>query len=182
MANRTVAAVLVVSAAMVLSGCGATRVISVNCGGEKTYVDKAGIEWVPGQELEDDKDWGAVGGMVVDRDPVEIPGTDSPAIYLTERYGMDSYEFKLAPGTYTLRLHFAETWDGITGAAERVFTVSVNGKEVLKDFDPFQEAGGLNKPVVKIIKGVSPAEGKIVIGFTENIQNPVINGIEVLKE
>jgi len=94
---------------------------------------------------------------------------------------MAGYVFKLAPGKYTVRLHFAETYDGVTSDGERVFDVSFNGKVVLKDFDVFKEAGGANKPVIKEIKGVEVTD-KLAIDFETNQQNPEINGIEILAE
>ena len=60
--------------------------------------------------------------------------------------------------------------------------MSINGKEVLKDFDPYKDAGDFNKPAVKTFKDVEPVNGQIVIGFTPNIENPQINGIEILQQ
>ena len=71
-----------------------------------------------------------------------MTGTDIATIYETERYSMDSYKFTVPNGKYTVRLHFAETYEGIYGPGERVFSVSLQGKEVLKDIDPFKDAGG----------------------------------------
>lgn len=163
-------------------GCASEPLYRINCGASEDYVDQAGNTWLADQEMTKDAAWGCVGGMTVARSPEEIPGTDAPDVYLNECYSMDAYKFKLPPGTYTARLHFAETFSGVTAAGERVFDVSVNGKVVLKDFDPFKEAGGAFKPAVKELKGLEPKDGKLVIGFTANIQNPEINGIEIIPE
>ncbi len=93
-----------------------------------------------------------------------------------------TYKFEVPNGKYTVNLHFAETYEGISGEGERVFSVSINGKEVLKDFDPYKEAGDFNKPVVKEFKGIEPVDGQITIGFTPNVENPQINGIEIISE
>jgi hypothetical protein len=53
---------------------------------------------------------------------------------------------------------------------------------VLKDFDPYKEASGFQKPVVKTIEDVAVTGGEIVIKFTMNVQNPEINGIEILSK
>jgi hypothetical protein len=84
-------------------------------------------------------------------------------------------------GRYTVRLHFAETFEGIMGPGERVFSVSVPGQEVLKDLDLFKTVGPL-KPLVKEYKGVVVENGQLVVGFTPNIENPQICGIEILAE
>ncbi|MDP6634245.1 MAG: malectin domain-containing carbohydrate-binding protein [Phycisphaerae bacterium] len=168
-------------AGALLAGCATKPVYSINCGADEIYVDAAGKTWLADQEKSDKLDWGVVGGEVVLRDIVEIPGTQAPMVYLNECYSMAGYVFKLAPGKYTVRLHFAETFEGITAEGERVFDVSINEKVVLKDFDVFKEAGGAFKPVIKEIKGVEVAD-KLAIDFTTNVQNPEINGIEILAE
>jgi len=163
------------------SGCAATPVYTINCGADQVYVDDSGKTWLADQEKTDDNEWGVIAGEVVLRDEVDIPGTPAPNVYLNECYLMAGYEFSLAPGKYTVRLHFAETFEGITAEGERVFDVSFNGKVVLKDFDVFKEAGGPFKPVIKEFTGVE-VKDKLAVDFETNIQNPEINGIEILKE
>jgi len=156
-------------------------VLRVDCGAFEPFKDKRGNLWAADQELEAGKAWGADDGMTIDRPDVGITGTEIPRIYETERYSMDSYKFTVPNGRYTVRLHFAETFDGIMGPEERVFSVSVPGQEVLKDLDLFKTVGFL-KPLVKEYKGVSVENGQLVIGFTPNIENPQICGIEILAE
>jgi enterochelin esterase-like enzyme len=156
-------------------------VLRVDCGAFAPYKDKLGNVWAADQELGAGKTWGADDGMTIEREGVGITGTDLVRIYETERYSMNSYKFTVPNGKYTVRLHFAETFEGITGPGERVFSVSVPGQEVLKDLDLFKTVGFL-KPLVKEYKGVSVENGQLVIGFTPNIENPQICGIEILAE
>ena len=156
--------------------------LRVDCGSYSEYTDKAGNVWQADQEKTEDNTWGAVYGSVIERPGLNIPDTDCPIIYESERYSMDAYEFEVPKGKYTVTLHFAETYEGIYGEGERVFNVSINGKEVLKDFDPYKEAGEFNKPAVKKFTGVEPVDGKITIGFTYGVENPQINGIEIVSE
>jgi len=153
----------------------------VNCGAQEGYVDDEGNTWLADQQLREGADWGADGGMTVERWGITITGTPAPEVYLFERYNMAAYEFSVPNGTYTVRLHFAETWDGIAFEGERVFSVLVNGEKVLTDFDPFKEAGGLAKPIVKEVPNIKVTDGELVIEFEPNVQNPEINGIEVLQ-
>ncbi len=157
-------------------------VLRVNCAATEPYTDKAGNVWLVDQVMEEDKEWGFVDGMTVDRGDLSITGTDTPKIYETERYSMSAYNFKVPNGKYTVRLHFAETYDGITGDGQRIFSITINEKTALEDFDPYKEAGGFQKPVVKTIKSLTITNGELVIGFVSNIQNPEINGIEILSE
>jgi enterochelin esterase-like enzyme len=156
-------------------------VLRVDCGAFEPYKDKSGNVWSADQELGTGKTWGADDGMTVDRLGVGVTGTDMPPIYETERYSMGSYKFTVPNGRYTVRLHFAETFEGIMGPGERVFSVRVPGQAVLKDLDLFKTVGFL-KPLVKEYKGVPVENGQLVIGFTPNIENPQICGIEILAE
>ena len=158
-------------------------VIRVDCGNyDGSYTDKAGNVWQADQDFSAEKKWGADGGSVISRPGLNIPNTDCPTIYESERYSMDDYKFIVPAGKYTVKLHFAETYEGISGVGERVFSVSINGKEVLKDVDPYKDAGDFNKPYVKTFNGVEPKDGQIVIGFTYGVENPQICGIEILSE
>ncbi|MBN2591221.1 MAG: hypothetical protein JXA96_15260 [Sedimentisphaerales bacterium] len=155
--------------------------IRVNCGQyDVAYTDIAGNVWLGDRDKTEDNTWGAVYGSVIERPDLGIEGTDCPIIYESERYSMDAYEFDVPAGKYDVILHFAETYEGIMGVGERVFEVSINGKAVLEDFDPYAAAGEFNTPAVKKFEGIEPKDGKIVIGFTPNIENAQINGIEIV--
>jgi enterochelin esterase-like enzyme len=169
------------SAASPVAGSTPKFVLRVDCGASDSYKDKFGNVWAADQEFEAGKTWGAVYGSTLDREGVGITGTDIPRIYETERYSVESYKFMVPNGKYTVRLHFAEAYDGITAPGERVFSVSVPGQPVLKDLDLFKTVGFL-KPLVKEYKGVPVENGQLVIGFTPNIENPQICGIEILAE
>ncbi len=151
----------------------------VNCGATDPFTDSKGRVWLADQEMGEGKTWGTDDGMTSDREGVGVTGTDIVKIYETERYSMGSYKFTVPNGPYTVRLHFCETYDGITAAGERVFSVSLQGQVVLKDLDLVKEVGSL-KPLVKEYKGINVTDGKIAIAFTPNVENPEINGIEIL--
>ena len=112
--------------------------------------------------------------------------TAPAGVYQTERYGKDfSYIYPVPnDGRYLVRLHFAEIFDD--GAGRRLENIYLNGKPVLKDFDIFNAAGGLNKAVVKEFPGLTPDEhGNIVIRVTTTPASPDKNakicGLEILK-
>ena len=102
------------------------------------------------------------------------------AVYRTERYGNFTYTIgKLENGaTYTVRLHFAEIyWDG---AGQRAFNVSLNGQQVLSNFDIFAAAGGKFIAVVRKFKAAA-VNGQIVIAYTTLKDNAKCSGIEILS-
>ncbi len=100
------------------------------------------------------------------------------AVYSSEREGVFSYTVGgLSAGTHTVRLHFAELYFGSSG--QRQFNVSLNGKQVLTNFDVAATAGGKNKAVVESFT-TTAANGQVVISFTNGaINQPEVNGIEV---
>jgi endoglucanase len=182
--HRAALAVLVVGLAVGLAGCatGGKTVFRVNCGGDKAYTDQAGQVWLPDQEWAASAKYGVISGSSVFREELKtIAGTKAPEVYRNERYGMDKYLFALPNGTYTARLHFCETFDGITASGERVFSIKIQGKTALADLDVFKEAGGFAKPLIKEITNIPVTDGKLVIEFVSKVQNPEINGIEILQ-
>ena len=56
------------------------------------------------------------------------------------------------------------------------------GQKPEKDLDLFAEAGSLYKAIQREYKGVEVTNGKLRITFTPNIENPAINGIEIIAE
>jgi hypothetical protein len=118
---------------------------------------------------------------------VDTSGVTNPApeaVYQTVRYGNFSYNLtNFAPNSnHTVRLHFNEIYwgtDGSDATGKRVFNVSINGSQVLSNFDIFQTAGGANKAVVEEFPVTADANGKITIQFTTVTDNAMVNGIEV---
>jgi hypothetical protein len=91
---------------------------------------------------------------------------------------MDSFSAKVPNGNYTANLYFAETFDGIAGAGQRVFSFNVMGHEY-KDFDVWSLAGGADRPY-KVSVPVTVTDGIFHIDFVSQIENPEINAIELI--
>ena len=148
----------------------ADGVIRIKAGITNSITDADGHVWLPDQGFAD--------GDTIERPEVKIANTKNPALYQSERYSMTSFSRPLPNGKYTVKLHFAETYEEITAAGQRVFTFNVAGKE-FKDFDIFVKAGGAMKAYVETVP-VEITNGKLDITFTANVQNPEINGIEII--
>jgi hypothetical protein len=88
------------------------------------------------------------------------------------------WDFPLAPGNYEVRLYFAETYAGTQAIGARVFDVSIEGSTVLNDYDIFAEVGA-NKGVMKSF--VITSDNNLDIDFGHVVQNPQINGIEIVE-
>jgi len=71
-----------------------------------------------------------------------MANTLDPALYQTERWVISSYQFSVPPGKYTVILKFAEIY--WTSAGRRLFNTSINGTQVLTNFDIVAAQGQLS--------------------------------------
>jgi endo-1,4-beta-xylanase len=147
--------------------------LRIKAGLFEQFTDSSGNVWLPEQGFE--------GGATIDRDPsTVIEGTKDPALFLSEHYAMDSFSCKIPNGRYIAKLYFAETFEGITGPGERVFSYNVQGHE-FKDFDIWVKAGGPNRAYIETVP-VEVTNGEFRIVFTTQIENPEINAIEIIPQ
>ncbi|MEX2430631.1 MAG: malectin, partial [Dehalococcoidia bacterium] len=155
--------------------------LRINAGGGQVE-DGNGDIWRADQAYGPGNAWGyaASSGGAANHN-LNVSGTDEDAIYSTERWGMDAYRVDVENGEYDVRLLFAETYDGITGATQRVFDVTVEGNEVSPALDAYAEAG-FGTALVKDVQGVVVNDGRLDIVFDGQVENPMIKGVAVLPE
>jgi lysophospholipase L1-like esterase len=153
--------------------------LRINVGGKK-YTDPRGNVWKADKEFSNGS-YGYSDGEQVDRgSSVKVGNTDMQRVFRDERYGLSAYKITVpAPGKYTLALLWAETFEDVSGPGERSFNVTINNKTVLRKFDPAKEAGGVRKAVARTFVVEIP-ENLITIGFKEDVQSPMLNGIVVM--
>lgn len=115
---------------------------------------------------------------------ITIPGSlVSPApqgVYQTERYGNTTYTITglTAYKRYVVRFHFAEIYH--TAAGQRRFNVSIQGTQVLTNFDIYVAAGNANYTAnIQTFYAEANSSGNIVIVFTTVTDNATIQGIEI---
>ena len=145
------------------------------------FVDADGTHWSGDNYFID-------GRTSVRRNPQTAPKI--PALYVEERHGNFSYAIPVAPGSYTVKLHFLESFfsslipeAGCVGAGCRVFDVTCNGVLLLQDFDIFQAAPGAFRPVVREFHGLRPnGQGKLLLSFSPKLNYAEIRAIEVIDE
>jgi len=117
-------------------------------------------------------------------------GPRIPPLYSGERLGNFSYAIPVAPGSYTVRLHFLESFFSplipdahCQGIGCRIFDVTCNGTMLLHDFDIVQAAGGAFRPVVREFHGLRPnGQGKLLLSFSPRMNYAEIRAIEVIGE
>ncbi|GAB5472887.1 MAG: hypothetical protein Mars2KO_09860 [Maribacter sp.] len=133
-------------------------------------------------------DYFAGGSVFSNNIPISNTGNDE--LYQSERFagsGNITYQIPVASGDYTVNLHFAETFFGVSGSGStggvgsRIFNINIEGNQgVINNYDIVTAAGGSGKAVVENFQNVTVSDGNLTIVLTGIIQNPKINGIEVL--
>jgi endoglucanase Acf2 len=144
--------------------------VSINAGGGEAYPFAADTDFTGGATANS-------------TNAINTSGVSNAApqyVYQSNRYGNFSYTIPGLKGNtaYPVRLHFAETYWTVAG--QRTFNVSLNGQQVLTNFDIVGAAGAANKAVVQQLTATSNASGTITIQFTSVKDNAEVSGIEVL--
>jgi hypothetical protein len=158
-------------------------VVRILCGAGRSYTDRTGNVWSADRFHAGGK---AVASNVAVTD--SLPTLEDRALYQHGREGNDfTYSIPVKPGLYTLRLKFAETkyqW-----LFERPFNLSINGRQVLTNFDICQAARGGKRAYERLFRYLVPdADGKLVLRFTggfepnQKTDRAMVQAIEVLPE
>src|SRR5690242_17611458 len=153
-------------------GFAQSDVVAINASGQTI----SGTSWVADQ----DYSGGSTSTFTASINTSNVTDPAPMAVYQTQRWGNSTYTIPglTAGDNYTVRLHFAEcNWPG---AGEREFNVSINGTQVLNNFDILASAGGENIAIVKQFTATANSSGQIVIAFTKGAADQAtISGIEI---
>jgi hypothetical protein len=147
---------------------GAT-VYRISCGASSSYTDPAGNVWSADEDF--------IGGSTVST-TTAINGTATPVVYQTARQGSPTYTLPVGNGNYTVVLKFADLQ--YQGVGKRQFNVTINGAQVLTNFD-IVAAAGAGYTAVDESFPVTVTGGAITIGLTTGTAGvALINGIDVV--
>jgi hypothetical protein len=151
------------------SACPTSTNVQINCGGPAVAPFVADLDF-------------SGGGTINHANTIDLSGVTNPApmqVYQTARTGNVTYTISgfAAGSSHTVRLHFAETF--FTAAGSRTFNVSINGTQVLTNFDIFAAAGASNKAVIKQFTENASSTGAFSITFTSVVNTAIVSGIEV---
>ena len=161
--------------------------------GTPIYQINAGSGAVAGSFVGDEFATSGSTGSVNSKIAVASGDSAPQAVYQSNRYGTFSYSFPplAANGTYTLVLHFAETYSGDAAVGKRVFTVTANGNAIscptagggstncFNNVDIYAR-GGFNTAVVISAPVTADANGNLKLAFKPSSDNAQVNGIELL--
>lgn len=148
------------------------------CGSTKSGVrDRQGNLWTA--------DAFYAGGSAVSIAEQPVYRTRDSCLFRTARTGEFSYKIPLKPGTYEMRLYFADQSysPGVAlegGENTRVFDVTLNGEVLLRELDIIADAGP-NTADVRVFKDIHPArDGYLHLSFSRVQGWPLMNAIEIV--
>ncbi|MCY3020330.1 MAG: malectin domain-containing carbohydrate-binding protein [Planctomycetota bacterium] len=105
-----------------------------------------------------------------------IAGTEDEPLYQTVRYDVAAYHFQMPNGKYAVTLKFCEPH--YTEAGKRVFSVKLQGKQVIEKLDIFAKAGK-DKALDYPFKDIEVTNGWLDIDFAPEVEFPSIAAIAV---
>jgi Malectin domain len=163
-------------------------VARVNAGGTSLPATDNGPDWDPDTDSQPSsthnansiaKDWG---NLSITRG-ANLPASTPTAVFSTERWSPnDSPNMQwnfLAPAGHnlTVRLFFSNGFSGTSQPGQRKFDVVVDGTTVLNDYDIVADVGNQ----VGTMKSFNiTSDGNVDIDFAHVLENPLINGIEII--
>lgn len=119
---------------------------------------------------------GVGGGVAVGNSQNVIRNTVHPQLYRTIREGMTGYHIALPNGAYRVLLQFCDRANREPG--KRVFSVRMEGKEMLRDLDIAAEAGQ-HVALDRAFENIAVEDGLLDIDFSKKIGEPIISAIAV---
>jgi hypothetical protein len=87
---------------------------------------------------------------------------------------------RLSPRTFTVGLYFADPEPLAPG--QRVFSVKIQGHEILKDLDIVREAGGADRGIVRRVSGIRAGDNLQLEFVPATARPPLICGVKLVEE
>ncbi|HXH18667.1 MAG TPA: malectin domain-containing carbohydrate-binding protein [Chitinophagales bacterium] len=153
----------------------------INCGSATQYISLAG------DTFKADNYYSTPTFTFTNNSIPDILNTGDDVIYRTERYaGTFSYNIPVINGLYDISLHFAELYYGATGGqpsnggpGKRKFNVSLEGTQVLSNYDVWAAAGGAERAVIETFPNIAITDGQVNLTFTATLNNAKVNAISI---
>lgn len=159
------------------SGTGGNVLHRVNAAGPAQQAGDEGADWTSDGDLVSGGNAAEWGGTVPRN--ASVPAGTPPEIFATERWGAQDWNLPVPAGrSVTVRLYFANQYDGTSQPGQRVFNVLVDGATKLENFDIAATAGH-KIGIMRSVTVTTDANG-LDLDFRVVTENPLINGIEVI--
>jgi hypothetical protein len=171
------------------SGSTANVLHRVNAGGSTTLSATDGPDWTgvadtSSQYLASVGPSDSVGnycGGSITSTSAAVPSSTPDAVYDCERYGNSTWTFSTDPGQEVeVRLYLGNQFSGTSGAGDRQFNVSIEGTQVLTNYDPVADVGH-QTGTMKSFTVTDDGDGNVTVVFEQGaIENPQVNAIEIV--
>jgi hypothetical protein len=89
------------------------------------------------------------------------------------------YAIPLPPGTYRVRLHFAEVDPKMTAPGRRVFSVQVEGKPFLEHYDIVKAVDFATRDTKELT--VTVDDGRLDVHFIPEFREPMLSALEIIR-
>ena len=160
----------------------------VNAGGDQVAAIDGGPDWST-DTLGAPSPYRVAGGDESGSFPVQavesaVPASTPQDIFQTERWDPPEepamlWQFPVEEGTpVEIRLYLMNGWDGTSEPGERIFDISIDGETIFSGIDLSAQAGH-QTGTVRSFQTVS--DGVIDIEFIHDVENPLINGVEIVS-
>ena len=159
---------------------------AVNCGANTFYQAKDGTLFFPDNKL-GKGNYGYVGNYKSVTRNIDGIDSDKSDLFLTEAYSFDFYKFKVPNGKYKVRLYMKAAYKKGFKPGNFVFSVDIQGKQVLDNLDLVAHAkSDFSKVIVKDFNDVQVKNGLLEIKFINDDKHDpsvkLVNAIEVIPE
>lgn len=146
----------------------------VNAGGD--YYTSVNGDFYAADQPYQARSWGYVAGQIY-RENRDIKNTEDDFLYISERWGLDSYIFDVPNGNYVVKLHFAEIY--FRHRNQRIMEVAIEAEVAISDWDIYAEIRQ-RTAVIKTFK-VVVNDNQLNIDFSASVYEPKISAIEVIR-
>ena len=162
---------------------GATNVLyRVNAGGGAVQAGDAGPDWADGSGSADVSGGNNAGWSPVPNVDASVPASTPRSIFDSERWGAQSWIFPIPAGaTVKVRLYYANRCTCTSGVGQRVFNVAINGTTVQAAYDIVADVGDQTGTMKEFPNVTAAADGAVHVDFANQVENPLINGIEIIR-
>lgn len=159
------------------------QTLRLDCGGDGTYIDSLGRSWV--SDVPYILETSLTGTFGDNSNP--IGNTFEETLYQSERWfmtwvpGPHGYEIPVTtPGTYTIRMHFAEIY--FQEVNKRTFDLFVNDSLEISALDLVATVGKNTAFIHEVEQTIPAGGGTIKITMTPGLDSPKFSAIEVILE
>jgi hypothetical protein len=110
-----------------------------------------------------------------------VPNGTPDGVFDCERYGNSTWTFDVASGeSVEVRLYLGNQFSGTSEPGDRQFNVSIEGEQVLTQYDPVADVGH-QVGTMKSFTVTEDGDGTVTVAFEQGaVENPQVNAIEVL--